>query len=571
MSNSALIVAIDFGTTYSGYCFCVKGDIDNIKSVYWGSEYGYRSPKTPTCALFNPDRKLRKFGYDAVIKYNTMSSEESRKWYFFENFKMELYNKIVPKGLMIPDKNGKPFPALQVFSESLRFLKDHALNTISDQTYWRQFIASDVTWVLTVPAIWDSKAKQFMRLAATEAGLVSEMSSENLILALEPEAASVWCKQLPREGFVAEGGDNTFAQTPGVQYIAVDCGGGTIDITVHEVQENCSLKELLRASGGGWGGTSVDKEFKAFLRETFNLGVWDRYEREHPGELHKMMYNFSTQKCMTVEEDLYITCYSNLVRCAQQKKEISKFFKDVQEVSWSDGCIRISYNRLRNFFKGSVMKIVNEVEAILSMPEINVDYILLVGGFASSKILREEIRKQFSHRCRVMCPYDSQLAIAKGAILFGNDPKIIACRVSALTYGIAVAEEFDSEIHDSEKFRENKTKDYFYCADVFEKLVEKGQSVGCNDVSEYFFSPIDDDQLAMKFQFYCTEKLTSMYVDEAGMTKIGSFTVPMPDPSLGRKRRVRLDLKFGLTEIQATATDLSSNETQAIRLDFLTE
>ncbi|KAJ8396530.1 hypothetical protein AAFF_G00015960 [Aldrovandia affinis] len=270
---------------------------------------------------------------------------------------------------MIPAKNGKPLPALQVFSESLRYLKDHALSTISKETFSTQFTASDVTWVLTVPAIWDAAAKQFMREAATQAGLVSEVNSDKLILALEPEAASVWCKQLPREGFVSEGkGDNTFNQSPGLQYVTVDCGGGTIDITVHEVQQNGSLKELLTASGGGWGGTHVDQEFKAFLKEIFNHGVWGRYEREHPGELQKMMYQFSTQKCTSEEQDLEVHCHRNLIKCAEEKKEIAEFFKDVEGVSWSHGYIKITYEKLRSFFENSIQQIISEVEAVLSTP-----------------------------------------------------------------------------------------------------------------------------------------------------------------------------------------------------------
>uniref|UniRef100_W5LVP0 Heat shock protein 12B n=1 Tax=Lepisosteus oculatus TaxID=7918 RepID=W5LVP0_LEPOC len=224
--SSFMVVAIDFGTAYSGYCFCVKDRIENIRSVFWGMEHGHRSPKTPTCILFNEHEEFISFGYDAMMKYNRMTSTEALRYFFFENFKMDLYNKKITESLMISAKNGEPLPAMKVFSESLRYLKDHALGTIKESTCGRQFIASDVTWVLTVPAIWDSKAKQFMRLAATRAGLVSEMSSENLILALEPEAASVWCKQLPREGFVAEGGDQEKLQdTPGTQYIVVDCGG----------------------------------------------------------------------------------------------------------------------------------------------------------------------------------------------------------------------------------------------------------------------------------------------------------------------------------------------------------
>ncbi|KAJ8362083.1 hypothetical protein AAFF_G00398090 [Aldrovandia affinis] len=112
-----------------------------------------------------------------------------------------------------------------------------------------------------------------------------------------------------------------------------DVEGGTIDITVYEVQQNGSLKELLTASGGGWGGTHVDQEFKAFLKEIFNHGVWGRYEREHPGELQKMMYQFSTKKCTSEEQDLEVHCHRNLIKCAEEKKEIAEFFNDVEGVS----------------------------------------------------------------------------------------------------------------------------------------------------------------------------------------------------------------------------------------------
>ena len=33
----------------------------------------------------------------------------------------------------------------------------------------------------------------------------------------------------------------------------VDCGGGTVDITVHEMEEHGHLKELYKASGGPYG------------------------------------------------------------------------------------------------------------------------------------------------------------------------------------------------------------------------------------------------------------------------------------------------------------------------------
>jgi molecular chaperone DnaK (HSP70) len=62
---------------------------------------------------------------------------------------------------------GRPVPAKLIFSMSIRYLKEHmlqrAVNTVSG------IMEHDIQWVLTVPAIWDDAAKQFMREAATEA------------------------------------------------------------------------------------------------------------------------------------------------------------------------------------------------------------------------------------------------------------------------------------------------------------------------------------------------------------------------------------------------------------------
>lgn len=40
----------------------------------------------------------------------------------------------------------------------------------------------------------------------------------------------------------------------GTRYMVVDCGGGTVDITVHELSDrHGTLRELHKATGGPWG------------------------------------------------------------------------------------------------------------------------------------------------------------------------------------------------------------------------------------------------------------------------------------------------------------------------------
>ncbi|XP_031433644.1 heat shock 70 kDa protein 12A-like [Clupea harengus] len=569
ISMTTFVVAIDFGTAYSGYCFCVRSNPSVIKNPHWGRSKGFDTLKTPTCILFDEYGEFLKFGYDALMAYKTMGQNKKR---FFNHFKMQLYNKSISRNMMISDSGGRSMEAMKVFSESLRYLKDHALNMISNHTNGRTFSASNVTWVLTVPAIWNPAAKQFMREAAIQGGLVTETDSSKLIIALEPEAASVWCKQLPSDGFISEGLDNNILeQNTETQYIVVDCGGGTVDITVHEVLDKGLLKELHRASGNDMGGGSVDAKFKNLLRDTFGHVLWDEYEKANPSEVQKMMFEFTTFKCCNEKEEVFIACHYNLTELLKEKQDIFRFFRGVQGVSWSDGVINISYSKLETLFRESVDKIVQDIRAILLKPEIDIDYILLVGGYASCSILQDEVKRQFGRQCRILCPVDAQLAVAKGAVLFGVNPKIVASRVSALTYGTDIAPPFDPKKHKVQKRRVNKTNDYVYCDDVFRRFVQKGQSVVCDQTVEFTFTPVDSNQTNMSFQFYGTEEPDAMYVDEPGMKNIGQFIVNMPDIRNGRNRDVKLEVSFGLTEIQATATDKTSNERESVRLDFMTQ
>jgi len=42
-----------------------------------------------------------------------------------------------------------------------------------------------------VPALWSEEHKYFMRKAAVESGIVDNTNSNNLLLSLEPEGASI--------------------------------------------------------------------------------------------------------------------------------------------------------------------------------------------------------------------------------------------------------------------------------------------------------------------------------------------------------------------------------------------
>ena len=68
----------------------------------------------------------------------------------------------------IYDTRGRRVEAKTVFAYSIKFLGDEAVNLIRQEAEADDFRVEDIQWVLTVPAIWTPRAKQFMREAAYE-------------------------------------------------------------------------------------------------------------------------------------------------------------------------------------------------------------------------------------------------------------------------------------------------------------------------------------------------------------------------------------------------------------------
>ena len=156
-----------------------------------------------------------------------------------------------------------------------------------------------------------------------------------------------------------------------------------------------------------------------------------------------------------------------------------------------------------------------------------------------------------------------------GAVKFGKNPELVASRKSAYAYGIKYSDYFDESKHKAEKKYTANGCDF--CADIFLKLVTIGEDVGWNETREHFLYPVEPDQTSMNLTFYRTERKNAKYIDDWGIEEVGSFDVDMTNTSGGRNRKVRLEVKFGSTEITATGTDSVSKSKKTIKIDFLTK
>ncbi len=55
----------------------------------------------------------------------------------------------------------------------------------------------------------------------------------------------------------------------GNDFMVVDAGGGTVDITVHRKKTGGGLTELHSPSGGSWGSSFINLQFEDLLAQLF--------------------------------------------------------------------------------------------------------------------------------------------------------------------------------------------------------------------------------------------------------------------------------------------------------------
>ncbi|UYV71785.1 HSPA12A [Cordylochernes scorpioides] len=604
--------------------------------IYAGGDPGLINQKTPTTILLTPEGEFHSFGYTARDNYHDLDPEAARQWFYLDKFKMVLHhNENLSLDTELTAANGRPVPAVNVFAHALAYFREQALSELSEQAGAR-VLNEDVRWVVTVPAIWRQPAKQFMRAAAYKAGIASPEYPEQLLIALEPEAASIYCRRLRLHQLVPDHGtssprtgggvvENTFHS--GTRYMVVDCGGGTVDITVHEMLDRQgTLKELHKATGGPYGSVGVDREFERLLGDIFGHDFIDLFKTKRPAGFVDLMVGFearkrngSPYKNTPINISLpfsFIDYYKKhkgsstsgrhipgypLTHFVDQLKELTGLTvtemvhgaqdRDVwrrivfgmwesavkkhgsKDVRWSSqGMLRLEQSSLLRLFQPTLDHIRRHVANVLNSPTASdVSHMFLVGGFAESQILQKAIRDEFSARVQVIIPQGVSLAILKGAVLFGIDPTVVNVRRLRMTYGVGVLNRFMHGFHPSEKLIVKDGVEW--CSDVFDKIVVVDQSVGLGDIVCRSYTPAKTGQLCSVLNIYCSEREDVRFITDPGVRKCGTLILDLSEgkylPGTPRRREIQARMTFGDTEIRISALDIATGKCVKAEIDFL--
>ncbi|XP_073467215.1 heat shock 70 kDa protein 12B isoform X2 [Aquarana catesbeiana] len=619
-----VVVAIDFGTTSSGYAFsfCKDPEAIHMMRKWEGGDPGVANQKTPTSLLLTPDKTFHSFGYTARDFYHDLDPEEARDWLYFEKFKMKIHSTSdLSMKTELEAVNGRKVQALEVFAHALRFFKEHAIKELRDQCPSLDEKEA-IRWVITVPAIWKQPAKQFMREAAYLAGLVSPENPEQLLIALEPEAASIYCRKLrlhqlidlsskslfnggfptdrtrsidssfriAREQLRRSRHSRTFLVETGMgelwsemqagdRYIVVDCGGGTVDLTVHQIEQpEGTLKELYKASGGPYGSVGVDLAFEKMLCKIFSEDFIQTFKMKRPAAWVDLMIAFEARKRTAAPQrsnHLNISLPFSFIDFYRRHKghnvETALRKSSVNFVTWSSqGMLRMSSEAMNELFQPTIQQIVQHIGDLMNKPEVKgIKYLFLVGGFAESTMLQNAVQTAFSEICRVIIPQDVGLTILKGAVLFGLDPTIVRVRRSPLTYGVGVLNKYVEGKHPKEKLLVKDGKNW--CTDIFDKFVSVDQSVALGDIVQRSYCPARLGQRKIIINIYCSSTDDVVYITDPGVRKCGTINLDLPDINDAKtfRREIKASMQFGDTEIKVTAMDVKTSKIVRAAIDFL--
>ncbi|XP_021253976.1 heat shock 70 kDa protein 12A isoform X2 [Numida meleagris] len=556
-----VVVAIDFGTTSSGYAysFTKEPECIHVMRRWEGGDPGVSNQKTPTTILLTPERKFHSFGYAARDFYHDLDPSESKHWLYFEKFKMKLHTTSnLTMETDLTAANGKKVKALEIFAYALQFFKEQALKELSDQA-GSDFENTEVRWVITVPAIWKQPAKQFMRQAAYKAGMATPENPEQLIIALEPEAASIYCRKLrlhqmielssraPVNGYSPSDTVGTgFTQAKehvrrnrqsrtflvenvigeiwseleeGDRYIVVDSGGGTVDMTVHQIRlPEGHLKELYKATGGPYGSLGVDYEFEKLLCKIFGEDFIEQFKIKRPAAWVDLMIAFESRKRAAAPDrtnPLNITLpfsfidYYKKFRGHSVEHALRK--SNVDFVKWSSqGMLRMSPDAMNALFKPTIDQIIQHL-----------------------------------------------------------NPAVIKVRRSPLTYGVGVLNRFVEGKHPPEKLLiKDGTR---WCTDVFDKFISADQSVALGETVTRSYTPAKPSQLVIVINIYSSEQDNVSFITESGVKKCGTLRLDLTgtDASVPNRREIKTLMQFGDTEIKAMAIDVATSKSVKVGIDFL--
>jgi molecular chaperone DnaK (HSP70) len=343
-------------------------------------------------------------------------------------------------------------------------------------------------------------------------------------------------------------------------FMVVDCGGGTVDLTTRKFLEENQLGEVTERAGDFCGSTFIDNKFIELLKKEVGKSAIDSLIDNHYGQLQYLVQEFCQNVKLPFTGDdpdfSYDMDLEELVPALLEYVTGSEK-KLMEDKEW---IIELNYNTIKSMFDPIIDRIFKMIRVQLKNSE-KCSAIFLVGGFGQSKYLQKKIEEEFSHLVEnISIPNQPIAAVVRGAAIYGkslyesknlknmnNSKCVIATRVLKYTFGIKVSPLWEDGDPPDRLESDGRIRK-FRCIAERETNVTTDQEFMVEDLV-----PISPDQTEMRFDIYYTKEQNAAYCDEPGMKLLGELLISLPDVHLGTSRPCTFCLSFGDMEIKARA------------------
>ncbi|CAB4384322.1 unnamed protein product [Rhizophagus irregularis] len=552
-----VVVGLDFGTTYSGFSYChVESNKDMFTNDNWPGSAG--NLKTNTALQYDNSYELvESWGLPALARRRKIETSKRP----VELFKLHLGNlseNLKPK---------LPIDYKKAITDYLREIGKLIKEKISNN--WNIDFYESVLLVLTVPTEYSEKDKAIMRECVYEAELIAKRFSNKLQFTTESEAAAIYCMQnvLKEHDLL----------TSGKTIMIVDCGGGTVDLTIRKLIGNNQLSEITEDTGNFCGSTFIDNEFIGFLRKKLGIDAIDLLMTNHYDQFQSMIQEFCQRvKLPFTGDDLVFSYELDIEMTAPallQYIDKETRFK-MEENEW---LFDINYEDIKAMFDPVVDRIIRLIHLQLSNAREECSAMFLVGGFSESKYLQKRIKQEFQREVKnISVPKNPIAATSRGAVMYGSSFKnpeyieniimkinpVVYSRVLKYTYGIKVRNYWMEGDPIKRKLRNGRI-DRFHC------IAKRGTQVDTNEKFTAFFTPLSPMQTKVRFGIYYTTEYDAKYCDEPGMELLGKLIIDIPDSGhFDRLDKLLFGFTFGQMEIAATVRNQTNGKHYKISFEI---
>ncbi|TFK20828.1 hypothetical protein FA15DRAFT_707733 [Coprinopsis marcescibilis] len=417
-----LVLAFDVGTTYSGVSYSIldPGVVPEIRGVtrFPAQENVGGDCKIPSLLYYDKNGVVQAAGAEAV-RDEVLTLKEDEEWIATPWFKLHLRPNTIPSNEM----SGKipPLPpnktAVQVLSDFLRYLYQCSRTYIEEThgvgTNWWSTVEGNVDFVLSHPNGWEGAQQEQMRHAAILAGLVKTTSEaeSRISFVTEGEASLHFCLHsgLPSD-----------AMKDGSGVLIVDAGGGTVDMSAYARADTEDWFEEIAAP---------QCHFQGSIFVTFNARNFLE------GRLRNSKF---------AEDVPHITeCFDKTTKLRFRGKNDPQYirFGGVRDKDLAygirSGQLRLEGSDVASFFEPPIACILSSVKEQILTAHKPIHSVFLVGGFAASDYLYNQLKEDLSTLGLNVLRPDSHVnkAVADGALSYYLDHRV-GSRVSRFTYGV---------------------------------------------------------------------------------------------------------------------------------------